>query len=419
MSAYTFTFIFLFFLTTTTLFRLWLSFRQIRYVKAHEHQVPEQFTHNISLESHQKAARYTATKCHLGIQLLLLHTIVLLGFTLLGGLNFISDQIRLLTDSSMIYQIALILVVGLISSLIDLPFDYYSQFGIEEKFGFNKMTPRLFFIDLLKNTLLSLVIGLPLLWVVLSLMNKAGDFWWFFAWIIWTVFQFTMMLIYPTFIAPLFNKFTPLEDESLKERIERLLEKTGFKSKGLFVMDGSKRSAHGNAYFTGFGASKRIIFYDTLINQLSPTQIEAVLAHELGHFKHKHIMKRMILMVIISFVFLAILGFLKNQDWFYIGLGVMPSVSISNDALALILFMQILPLFTFFFTPLFSMSSRKHEFEADAFSAQYTNANDLVTALVSMYQDNASTLTPDPLYSSFYDSHPNASDRIHHLLHKA
>lgn len=419
MSAYTFTFIFLFFLASTTLFRLWLAFRQIRYVKAHEQQVPEQFSNQISLESHQKAARYTVTKCNFAIQVLLLHTIVLLGFTLLGGLNFLSEKILTLTNSSMIYQIGLIFCVGLISSLIDLPFDYYSQFGIEEKFGFNKMTPKLFFTDLFKNTLMSLVIGLPLLWVVFTLMNKAGDLWWIFAWIFWTMFQFIMMLLYPTLIAPLFNKFTPLENESLKEKIEHLLDKTGFKSKGLFVMDGSKRSSHGNAYFTGFGTSKRIIFYDTLINQLTPNQIEAVLAHELGHFKRKHIAKRMILMVIISFVFLGILGFLKKQDWFYIGLGVMPSLTISNDALALILFMQTLPIFTFFFTPLFSISSRKHEFEADAFSAEYTNANDLITALVSMYKDNASTLTPDPLYSTFYDSHPNASDRINHLLSKA
>jgi STE24 endopeptidase len=278
------------------------------------------------------------------------------------------------------------------------------------------MTLRLFLSDLVKGALLGAAIGLPLIWVILTLMDKSGDFWWLYAWLVWSGFQLLMLVLYPTVIAPLFNKFTPLQDDSLRARIEGLMRRVGFASQGLFVMDGSKRSAHGNAYFSGFGAAKRIVFFDTLLSRLAPHEIEAVLAHELGHFKLKHIVKRIALMFAISLGFLALLGYLKTQAWFFTGLGVDPMLLTNNDAMALILFMLTLPVFTFLFSPLASITSRKHEFEADAFAAQYTDAQDLVSALVKLYEDNASTLTPDPIHSAFYDSHPPASLRIHQLL---
>ena len=317
----------------------------------------------------------------------------------------------------MTYQLALLAAFALISGIIDLPFDYYKQFGMEQRFGFNKMSRGLFFADIAKGALLAVVIGLPLVWVMLTLMEKSGDLWWFYAWLVWSGFQLLMMVLFPTVIAPMFNKFTPLEDQSLKSRIEGLMKRVGFASKGLFVMDGSKRSAHGNAYFSGFGANKRIVFFDTLLSRLQPQEIEAVLAHELGHFKLKHIIKRIVMMFAISLGFLALLGYLKNQVWFYTGLGVDPLLlpGQGNDAMALLLFMLALPVFTFLFGPLTSISSRKHEFEADAFAAKHTDSRDLVSALVKMYEDNASTLTPDPLHSAFYDTHPPASVRIRHL----
>jgi STE24 endopeptidase len=335
---------------------------------------------------------------------------------LFGGLQWLSVTLVKITGPGMWYQISLIAAFAVISSLLELPFSYYSQFVLEQKFGFNKMTPGLFFGDLIKSTLLGAVIGLPLIWVVLTLMDKSGALWWLYAWLFWSGFQLLMMLIYPSVIAPLFNKFTPLEDDGLRARIEGLMQRVGFASKGLFVMDGSKRSAHGNAYFSGFGASKRIVFFDTLLSRLAPAEIEAVLAHELGHFKLKHIVKRMVVIFGMSLVFLGLLGYLKEQIWFYTGLGVEPMLLAKNDAMALILFMLSVPVFTFLFSPLTSISSRKHEFEADAFAAKHTDANDLVAALVKLYEDNASTLTPDPLHSAFYDSHPPATVRINKLL---
>jgi STE24 endopeptidase len=321
------------------------------------------------------------------------------------------------TGGGMAYQLGLVMAFAIVSGLIDLPLDYYRQFTLEERFGFNKMSRGLFFFDLVKGVGIGAAIGLPLLWVILVLMEKAGSLWWLYAWLVWCGYQLLVMALYPNFIAPLFNKFTPLDDESLKQRIEGLMGRVGFASKGLFVMDGSKRSAHGNAYFSGFGAAKRIVFYDTLVSSLSPQEVEAVLAHELGHFKLKHIIKRIAAMFALSLGFLALLGYLKNQLWFYTGLGVNPIIvpGQSNDALALILFMLVLPVFTFLFGPVASLSSRKHEFEADAFAAKHTDARDLVSALVKMYEDNASTLTPDPLHSAFYDSHPPASVRIRQL----
>lgn len=418
MTPGAFTLIFVFFLAATLVVRLWLSLRQIRHVRLHRDQVPARFAQDIPLAAHRKAADYTAAKRRFAIFTMLADTLLLLCFTLFGGLEQLDTWVQSVTGPGMSGQIGLLAAFALIAGLVDLPFDYYSQFVIEEKFGFNKMTPKLFFADLAKNTLMSALIGLPLAWLVLFLMGKAGNGWWLYAWVVWNAFQLLMMILYPTLIAPLFNTFSPLQDQALKARIERLLERTGFTAGGLFVMDGSKRSAHGNAYFTGFGASRRIVFYDTLLSRLSPSQIEAVLAHELGHFKLRHIAKRMALMAGVSLGFLALLGYLKNQDWFYLGLHVSPAGPASRDAIALLLFVLVMPLFTFFFSPLMAASSRKHEFEADAFSSKHTSPQDLALALVGMYEDNASTLTPDPLYSAFYDSHPPAETRINRLLGK-
>lgn len=403
---------------TTVLLRLWLGSRQIRHVLAHRAQVPAEFSSSISLAAHQKAADYTAAKTKLGLAILGVTTVVLIGYTLLGGLQFLSTKLMTLLGDGMVYQLSLLVVFSAVSGAIDFPFDYYRQFVLEARFGFNKMTLTLFLVDRTKQTLLGVAIGLPLMWVVLTLMAKSGDLWWLYTWIVFSVFQLLMLVMYPTVIAPLFNKFTPLSDESLKARIENLMARTGFASSGLFVMDGSRRSAHGNAYFSGFGAAKRIVFFDTLLSRLEPQEIEAVLAHELGHFKLRHIVKRIVMMFALSLGFLALLGFLKTQTWFYTGLGVDAiAVTTHNDAIALILFMLVLPVFTFLFSPLTSVGSRKHEFEADAFAATHTRPQDLVSALVKLYEDNASTLTPDPLHSTFYDSHPPASLRIHRLTH--
>jgi STE24 endopeptidase len=417
MYSLAFSILFVSFIILTLLVRFWLASRHIRHVLAHRSAVPAEFAEKIRLSAHQKAADYTIARTKFGLLTLLVNTLVLVGFTLLGGLQWLSLQIFQATGPGMTYQLALLAGFALISGAIDLPFDYYKQFSLEQRFGFNKMSKGLFFADLIKGSLLGAAIGLPLAWVVLTLMGKAGDLWWLYTWVVWSGFQLLMMVLYPTVIAPIFNKFTPLEDQSLKARIEGLMARVGFASKGLFVMDGSKRSAHGNAYFSGFGAAKRIVFFDTLLARLQPQEIEAVLAHELGHFKLKHIVKRVVVMFAISLGFLALLGFLKTQTWFYDGLGVNPVLlpGQSNDAMALLLFMLVLPVFTFLLGPLTSLTSRKHEFEADAFAAQHTDAHDLVSALVKMYEDNASTLTPDPLHSAFYDSHPPASVRIRQL----
>lgn len=416
MNSYVFSLLFIAFLLLTLVVRFWLSSRHIRHILAHRQAVPAQFTARIPLAAHQKAADYTIAKSKLGMVLLVVNVVTLIGFTFFGGLQWLSMTILDLAGPGMTYQIGLLAAFALISGLIDLPFSYYAQFRLEEKFGFNKMTPGLFFTDMVKGVLLGAAIGLPLVWVILTLMEKAGDLWWLYAWLVWSGFQLLMLVLYPTVIAPLFNKFTPLQDDSLRARIENLMHRVGFASKGLFVMDGSKRSAHGNAYFSGFGAAKRIVFFDTLLSRLAPQEVEAVLAHELGHFKMKHIVKRIVVMFALSLGFLALLGYLKTQTWFYTGLGVDPMLGASNDAMALILFALALPVFTFLFSPLTSISSRKHEFEADAFAAKHTNGQDLVSALVKLYEDNASTLTPDPLHSAFYDSHPPASLRIERLL---
>jgi len=413
MYSLAFSVLFLVFFALTLIVRFWLAGRQIRHVLAKRGAVPAEFASKIPLAAHQKAADYTVAKTKFGLASLLFGSFVLIGFTLLGGLQWLSGSVLGLTGPGIGYQIGLIVAFAVLSGALDLPFDYYRQFVLEQRFGFNKMTLGLWLADMVKGLLLGALIGLPLIWVVLILMDKTGPLWWLYAWLVWSGFQLLMMVLYPTVIAPLFNKFTPLADASLKQRIEGLMTRVGFASKGLFVMDGSRRSAHGNAYFSGFGANKRIVFFDTLLARLAPQEIEAVLAHELGHFKLRHIVKRIVLMFAVSLALLAVLGYLKNQIWFYQGLGV--DAVFANDALALILFMLVLPVFTFVLAPLTSISSRKHEFEADAFAARHTDARDLVSALVKMYEDNASTLTPDPLHSAFYDSHPPASVRIRHL----
>ena len=416
MDPQSFSLLFAAFLLATLAVKLWLSSRHIRHIAQHRDAVPAQFAHKIPLAAHQKAADYTIAKTRLKIVLLVVNAAVLLGFTLLGGLQWLSTALFDVAGAGMVYQLGLIAAVTVIGSLVDLPFDYYKQFRLEEQFGFNKMTPGLFFSDMLKHTLVGAVIGLPLIWVTLALMEKAGSMWWLYAWLIWCGFQIFMLGFYQNLIAPLFNKFTPLQDESLRSRIEGLMQRVGFASKGLFVMDGSRRSAHGNAYFSGFGAAKRIVFFDTLLSRLAPNEIEAVLAHELGHFKLNHVIQRIVVMFVISLGLLAVLGYLKNQVWFYQGLGVEPMMAASNDAMALILFMFALPVFTFLFSPVLSITSRKNEFEADAFAAKHSNSQDLISALVKLYEDNASTLTPDPLHSAFYDSHPPASIRVQKLL---
>ncbi|MFZ6770026.1 M48 family metallopeptidase [Undibacterium sp. Di26W] len=416
MISVVFSVLFVSFLLLTLVFQFWLASRHIRHILRNRAAVPAQFAEKISLASHQKAADYTIAKTKMGIVMQMVNASVLIGFTLFGGLQWLSVALVKLTGPGMLYQISLLIAFTLISGIIEFPFSYYSQFVLEERFGFNKMTLGLFFKDMLTNTLVSAALGLPLIWVILSLMEKAGSMWWLYAWVFFIGFQLLVMLIFPIVIAPLYNKFWPLDNEEVRERIENLSKRVSFALKGIFVMDGSKRSGHGNAYFSGFGGAKRIVFYDTLLERLAPNEIEAVLAHELGHFKLKHIVKRMVVIFALSLVFLAILGFLKDQVWFYTGLGVDPMLLARNDAMALILFMLSLPVFTFVFSPLSSITSRKHEFEADAFAAKHTNASDLVTALVKMYDDNSSTLTPDPLHSAFYDSHPSASVRIKHLL---
>ncbi|MEY4368102.1 MAG: hypothetical protein RL564_52 [Pseudomonadota bacterium] len=416
MDPYSFSLLFAAFLIATLGTKLWLASRHIQHIQRHRDAVPEQFAAKIPLAAHQKAADYTIAKTRLKIALLVVNAVVLVGFTLLGGLQWLSELLTPAFGVGMLYQLALVAAVSIISSVIDLPLDYYKQFTLEERFGFNKMTPGLFFSDLIKHSLVGAAIGLPLLWVTLALMETAGNLWWLYAWLLWCGFQLFMIAFYQSLIAPLFNKFTPLEDESLRARIEGLMQRVGFASKGLFVMDGSRRSAHGNAYFSGFGAAKRIVFFDTLLSRLAPNEIEAVLAHELGHFKLNHVIKRLAVMFILSLGFLALLGWLKGQVWFYTGLGVTPLMNGSNDAMALILFMLTLPSFTFLFSPLMSITSRKNEFEADAFAAKHSNSGDLISALVKLYEDNASTLTPDPLHSAFYDSHPPASVRVQRLL---
>lgn len=400
------------------LVQLWLNTRQVRYVAQHRHEVPQSFASHISLAAHQKAADYTLAKARFGLLHMAWGTVILLGWTLLGGLNALQGALLQWMEPGMVQQLVLLAAFAAISGLLDLPFSLYQTFALEARFGFNKNTPAIWLGDLLKSTLLAAIIGLPIAWIILWFMGATGSLWWLWAWGIWTGFQLLLMWIFPTYIAPLFNKFEPLADESLKARVTSLMQRCGFAAKGLFVMDGSRRSAHANAYFTGFGASKRVVFYDTLLKQLSPEEVEAVLAHELGHFKHKHITKRMIGMFALSLVGFAVLGWLSQQVWFYTGLGVLPSAALAfgqpsyDDALALLLFILALPVFTFWIAPLMAHFSRRDEFEADAYAMQQASGAALASALLKLYEDNASTLTPDPVYARYYYSHPPAVERL-------
>ena len=395
--------------------RHWLAQRQMRFVAKHRNSVPAEFAEKVALAEHQKAADYTIAKLRLGVLENGVSAIILIGFTLLGGLQILNISLLQLLGDGITQQIALLGSIAIISGIVDLPFSWYKQFHLEERFGFNRMGKQLFFIDMIKGLGVGAAIGIPLLWVILSLMAKAGDLWWLWAWVVLTVFSLLMQWIFPSFIAPLFNKFQPLPDGALKTQIEALLARCEFASQGLFVMDGSKRSAHGNAFFAGMGKAKRIVFFDTLIEKLNPGEVEAVLAHELGHFKCKHIRKRLLVSFALSFGMFALLGWISTQAWFYTDLGVMPNLNGYNGGLALALFMLVSPVFSFFFTPLASIASRKHEYEADGFAATKSSAKDLISALVKLYQDNTSTLTPDPIYTAFYSSHPPAPLRIANL----
>jgi STE24 endopeptidase len=411
--SYTFSILFISLVVLTTLTRVWLGNRHISFVQKHRNEVPKAFSKDISIEAHQKAADYTSAKTKLVIAESLVQAALLLTFTLGGGLQWIDYVWRdFMPEHEMLRGALVILSALIISGIIDAPFDYYKTFVIDAHFGFNKMTRGMFIGDMIKQSILGIALGAPILFAALWLMEGAGEYWWLYLWAVWSVFNLLVLAIYPTFIAPIFNKFTPLADEALKTRIEALLAKCGFKSQGLFVMDGSTRSSHGNAYFTGFGNSKRVVFFDTLLERLNTDEIEAVLAHELGHFKHKHVIKRIAMMFSISFLGLALLGFLKDQNWFFLGLG----VTDMSSYMALILFLLVSPVFLFVMRPIIANYSRKNEFEADAYAAKHASAKHLEEALVKLYRDNASTLTPDPLHSAFYDSHPPASIRIAKLI---
>ena len=411
MTASQFSALFVAALMSNAVVKLWLAYRQLHHVAAHRAEVPAAFREQISIGAHHKAADYTRSLVHLGIVTVLFDTALLLAFTLGGGIQWLSDWSSTTFDGTLVQGTAIIVAVLLLQSLLESPFDLYRTFNIEARFGFNKMTLKLYLLDAIKGLLLGAALGLPLLLGVLWLMERMGDLWWVYVWGVWVTFNLLLLFIYPTYIAPLFNDFEPLQDEAQKSRIKALLNKCGFAASGLFVMDGSKRSTHGNAYFTGFGKTKRIVFFDTLLARLTPNEIDAVLAHELGHFKHRHVLKRIAYTFVISLGFLWLLAQLLYAEWFYPGLG----VTTQSTATALLLFFMVLPVFTFLLHPIASAYSRKHEFEADAYAAQQTDAKELVNALVKLYQDNAKTLTPDPLYATFYESHPPAPIRIAHL----
>lgn len=403
-------------LAASVVLKLWLASRQMRHVAAHRNAVPAAFAQQVSLTEHQKAASYTIAQGQFGLLELAWGTALLLGWTLLGGLSLLNGWISSWVAPGLGQQVALVVAFGTIGGVLDLPWAAWRTFVLEQRFGFNRTSVKLWLQDLVKSTVVGALIGVPMVALVLWLMGATGPLWWLWTWGVWIGFNLLMLVIYPTWIAPLFNKFQPLEDVALKERVTALMQRCGFTSKGFYVMDGSRRSAHANAYFTGFGTSKRVVFYDTLLAQLSPAEVDAVLAHELGHFKHKHITKRIASLFTLSLAALALLGWLSQQVWFYTGLGVHPNLAGGNDALALLLFMMALPVVTSFVSPLFAQLSRKHEFEADAFAAQNASGQDLANALLKLYKDNASTLTPDPVYVKFYYSHPPASERIARMV---
>jgi STE24 endopeptidase len=415
MHAFDLTLLFAAFVTASLLTRFWLDTRQTRHVARHQDAVPVAFAAEVSLDSHRRAARYTLDKLRLGLISTALNTAVLLGWTLLGGLDALN---RVVHDAVMprwgglAYQLALLGAFTFAGAVIDLPLEAWRTFRVEQRHGFNRMTVSMWIGDQLKQAVLGVVIGAPIAALILWLMGTAGQAWWLWAWGAWTAFSLLLMVIFPIFIAPLFNKFEPLTDDSLAQRVTDLMTRCGFKAKGFFVMDGSRRSAHANAYFTGLGAAKRVVFFDTLLSKLSHGEVEAVLAHELGHFKHKHVLKRMILMFVLSLAGFALLGWLSHLPAFYVGLGVRPNMDAPNDALAILLFMLALPPILFFVSPLFSYFSRRDEYQADAYACQQSSGQDLAMALIKLYKDNSSTLTPDPMYVRFYYSHPPASERL-------
>lgn len=397
------------------LLKFWLATRQVRHVMAHRDAVPSAFAGSVTLPAHQRAADYTAAKMRFGLLAGAFAAVVTLAWTLLGGLEALNLVVRDAVQPAfgdLAYQLALLAAFALIGTVIEWPVEWYATFRIEQRFGFNRMTPGLFFGDQFKGLAVGAVIGLPMAALVLVLMGAAGTLWWLWAWGAWVVFNLALLVVYPTVIAPMFNKFTPLADEALANRVQSLMQRCGFAAKGLFVMDGSRRSAHANAYFTGLGASKRVVFFDTLLSKLSPQEVEAVLAHELGHFRHRHVLQRMVMIFAGSLVGLALLGWLAQQQWFYAGLGVSPNLAAPNDALALLLFALVLPLATFFISPVLAAWSRRHEFQADDYACRQASGHDLASALLKLHEDNASTLTPDPVYVRFYYSHPPASERL-------
>ena len=415
MQASTLTLLFAAALLASLVLKFWLATRQMRHVAAHRGAVPPAFATTITLAAHQRAADYTLAKSRFGLLTMAFGAAVLLGWTLLGGIDILNAALRDAVQprwGDMAYQLALLAAFSVIGGVLDLPFELYSTFRIEQQFGFNRMTWKLYVADMLKALFVGVLVGLPIAALMLWIMGAAGALWWLWAWGAWMGFNLLVLVLYPTLIAPLFNKFEPLADESLKARVQALMARCGFAAKGLFVMDGSKRSAHANAYFTGFGASKRVVFFDTLLSKLSPGEVEAVLAHELGHFKHKHVIKRIASMFAISLAGFALLGWLSTQAWFYAGLGARPSVGAPNNAVALLLFLLVTPVFVYFVSPLFAQLARRHEFEADAYACKQASGSELAAALLKLHEDNASTLTPDPVYVRFYYSHPPASERL-------
>ncbi|TAN49926.1 MAG: M48 family peptidase [Methylococcaceae bacterium] len=405
------TFVFLAALAVALLLESWLWRRQAAHVTAHRGEVPGAFRDSFSLEAHQKAADYTLDKGRLGEIERWLGAAITLLFTLGGGIDWMATAWSATSWPPLWQGVATIVSFMVVAQMLDLPIDIYRTFVLEQRHGFNRSTPRQFAVDFLMQWGLTLALGVPLLWLILWVMDGAGQGWWLWAWAILMGFSLVMAWAFPTFIAPLFNRFTPLEDEVLRRRVETLLERCGFHSKGIFVMDGSRRSGHGNAYFTGLGNNKRIVFFDTLLNTLDHDEVEAVLAHELGHFKRRHVVKMLLVSATITLAGFALLGWLAGNDWFYHGLG----VSQPSNAAALLLFVLVTPSLSLFLQPLLALYQRKNEFEADAFAAEYAKASALVSSLVKLYRDNASTLTPDPLYSAFHYSHPPAAERIGHL----
>ncbi len=415
MQSGTLTLFFASFVLASLLTRLWLDHRQARHVARHRDAVPAAFAQDVTAHSHRRAADYTLDKLRFGLVSNLVGTVVLMGWTLLGGLHHLNEWIREATLAQvgpLGYQLALLGAFGLISALVDLPLEAWSTFRIEQRHGFNRMSWRLWLGDQLKQSFVGVLIGAPIAALILWLMGAAGQAWWLWAWGAWVAFSLLLMIVFPIFIAPLFNKFEPLKDDTLIQRIQALMQRCGFRSNGFFVMDGSRRSAHANAYFTGLGASKRVVFFDTLLAKLTHGEVEAVLAHELGHFKHNHVLKRMIMMFAMSLGGFALLGWLSGQMAFYLGLGVGPNMLAPNDALALLLMMMALPPVMFFVSPIMAAFSRRDEYQADAYACAQSSGRDLANALIKLYKDNSSTLTPDPVYVRFHYSHPPASERL-------